>query len=82
MSLQIRAEFTNIFNRTQIGNPVTTSPGSPPSKNALGQYSGGFGVINLTVSGPNTAPSPTLNAVVGQLYTQPRSGTLIARFTF
>ena len=81
-SLAIRAEFTNVLNRTQIGNPGTTAPASLPTKNAAGQYSGGFGVINLTLAGPNTQPAQTLNAVVGQLYTLPRSGTLIARFTF
>jgi hypothetical protein len=81
MALSIRAEFTNVFNRTQIGNPSTSAPGSAPSKNAAGQYTGGFGVINLVV-GPNTQPSYTQNGVVGQLYQLPRSGTLIARFTF
>jgi hypothetical protein len=82
VSFQIRAEFVNIFNRTQIGNPSTTAPGSAPSKNNFGQYTAGFGVINMAVSGPQTAPSPTLNAVVGQLYALPRTGTLIGRFTF
>jgi hypothetical protein len=82
LSLQLRAEFVNIFNRTQIGNPSTTAPGVAPSKSAYGQYSAGFGVINLTVSGPQTAPSYTQNAVVGQLYQLPRTGTLIARFSF
>jgi len=81
-SLAIRAEFVNIFNRTQIGNPITTAPASALSHNAAGQLSGGFGVINETVSGPNVAPSVTANAVVGQLYQLPRTGTLIARFTF
>ena len=80
-ALQLRAEFVNIF-RLQIGNPSTTAPGAAPSKNAYGQYSAGFGVVNLTVSGPQTAPSYTLNAVVGQLYQLPRTGTLIARFLF
>ncbi len=81
-SLQIRAEFVNIFNRTQIGNPSTTAPQTKPTQNSAGQYTGGFGVINLVVSGPNVAPSYTQNAVVGQLYQLPRTGTLIARFTF
>jgi hypothetical protein len=80
--LQLRAEFVNIFNRTQIGNPSTSAPGAPPSKNIYGQYAAGFGVINETVSGPRVAPSVTANAVVGQLYQLPRTGTLIARFTF
>jgi len=82
LGLEIRGEFTNIFNRTQIGNPTTTAPGSNPTKNIQGQYSAGFGVINLTVSGPNQAPSYTQNAVVGQLFTLPRNGTLIARISF
>ncbi|HYK59378.1 MAG TPA: carboxypeptidase-like regulatory domain-containing protein [Bryobacteraceae bacterium] len=80
--LQLRAEFVNIFNRTQIGNPSTVAPGSAPSKNIYGQYSSGFGVINLTVSGPLVAPGYTQNAVVNQLYALPRTGTLIARFSF
>ncbi len=82
LGLQIRAEFVNIFNRTQIGNPITSNPTAALSKNAQGQYSAGFGVVNLTVSGPQTAPGYTQNAAVGQLYQLPRTGTLIARFTF
>jgi Carboxypeptidase regulatory-like domain len=82
LALQLRVEFVNIFNRTQIGNPSTTAPGAAPSKNAYGQYVSGFGVINETVSGPRVAPTYTQNAVVGQLYQLPRTGTLIARFTF
>jgi hypothetical protein len=80
-NLQIRAEFTNIFNRTQIGNPSTANPLAPPTKNGLGQYSGGFGVINLTAAN-GVVPSITSNGIVGQLYQAPRSGTMIARFTF
>jgi hypothetical protein len=81
ISFQIRGEFVNIFNHTQIGDPSTTAPGTAPSKNPAGQYTGGFGTINLAV-GPNTAPTVTMNGVVGQLYALPRTGTLIARFTF
>jgi hypothetical protein len=82
MSFSIRAEFTNVFNRTQIGNPSTSAPAAAVSHNAAGQLTGGFGTINLVVSGPNVAPTYTQNAVVGQLYQPPRSGTLIARFSF
>ena len=82
VSLQLRAEFANIFNRTLIGNPSTTAPGAAPSKNAFGQYSAGFGVINLTVAGAQTAPTYTQNAAVGQLFELPRTGTLIARISF
>jgi hypothetical protein len=82
VSLQLRAEFANIFNRTLIGNPSTTAPGAAASKNAFGQYSAGFGVINLTVAGAQTAPTYTQNAAVGQLFELPRTGTLIARISF
>jgi hypothetical protein len=81
-NLQLRAEFVNVFNRLQIGNPTTTAPSAAPTKNIYGQYISGFGTINETVSGPNVAPSYTLNAVVGQLYQLPRTGTLIARISF
>jgi hypothetical protein len=81
MMFSIRAEFVNIFNRTQIGNPSTTNPAGALTHNAAGQLSGGFGVINLTVAN-NVAPSTTANGTVGQLYQQPRQGTIVARFTF
>ncbi len=81
-ALQLRGEFVNIFNRTQIGNPITSNPSAALSKTPAGQYSAGFGVINETLSGPQIAPSYTQNAVVGQLYQLPRTGTLIARFSF
>jgi hypothetical protein len=76
--------YTANFNMIVNGAPTNTTvaPGSKPSTNIYGQSSAGFGVINETVSGARVAPSGTLNAVVGQLYSQPRSGTLIARFTF
>ena len=75
-------EFVNIFNRTQIGNPSTVNPFALPTVDrTTGRYTGGFGVINDFVA-VGATPSYTQNAVVGQLYQQPRSGTLIARFTF
>ena len=80
-NLQIRAEFVNIFNRTQIGNPSTSNPAGPLTHNAAGQVTGGFGAYNLALA-TNAAPSVTSNGVVGQLYQQPRQGTLVARFTF
>ena len=78
MNLQVRGEFVNIFNRTLMtlpqGSPAsaTANPQAPAAKNALGIYTGGFGVINAYAA-PNTTP------MLGQL---PRTGTLIARFTF
>ncbi|MBZ5673105.1 MAG: TonB-dependent receptor [Acidobacteriia bacterium] len=87
MNLQIRAEFANAFNRMQLGNPVTTSPYN--ATNALqnptvvnGRYTGGFGAYTIGSVGVNGQPTFTSNGNVGQLYQQPRQGTLIARFTF
>jgi len=71
-NLQIRAEFTNIFNRTLLQNPSTLNPQLPLTKNNQGQYTAGFGTINATAA-VNTIP--TLGGAS-------RQGTLIARFTF
>jgi hypothetical protein len=65
MSLQIRAEFFNIFNRTYLANPSLTAPTQPQARNAAGQPMSGWGYINPT-----------------SLYSQPRNGQLVARFTF
>jgi len=89
LNLQIRAEFINIFNRMQLGNPATgtTSPfnatNSPLACTVQGgKLTGGFGCYSLGAIGFNAEPSYTANGVVGQLYQRPRQGTLIARFTF
>ncbi|HJT87082.1 MAG TPA: carboxypeptidase regulatory-like domain-containing protein [Bryobacteraceae bacterium] len=72
-NLQIRAEFVNIFNRTYLPSPLTSvAPQLPLTKNGLGQYTNGFGVMNAT------AAIGTVPALAGAA----RSGTLIARFTF
>ncbi len=75
--LQIRAEFTNIFNRVQyavatgqtnainLGN-FATAPTTFTSGPNKGLYSGGFGTIT----------PETIGAV------NPRAGTIVARFTF
>jgi hypothetical protein len=77
-SLNIRVEFTNIFNRLQLptaagalgginlGN-FTAAPTKFASGVNTGAYSGGFGTI----------VSPLTGSVLGQ-----RAGTLVARFTF
>jgi hypothetical protein len=46
MNLQIRAEFTNIFNRTQINNPTSTNALATQTRNAAGQTTAGFGFVN------------------------------------
>jgi Carboxypeptidase regulatory-like domain len=64
MNFQVRADFTNIFNRTEVVNPVSTNALATQTKNGA-QTTAGFGYIN--------------NATV---FSQPRQGTLVARFTF
>ncbi|HLH42960.1 MAG TPA: carboxypeptidase regulatory-like domain-containing protein [Bryobacteraceae bacterium] len=85
-NLQIRAEFVNIFNRLELGAPSTSNPTAPVTHNNFNQLNAGFGVINETVAGFQTAPSitgnPLTGASTGQLYQNPRTGTLIARFSF
>ena len=78
LSLMVRAEFSNIFNRTEMNDPgganptaaVTCSAGASNSPICLnsdtrGTLTGGFGFISTS-----TVASP------------PRTGTLVARFTF
>ncbi len=66
-SLQIRAEFTNPFNRVFYTMPsVVNSTAAPAHNNPNGALSSGFGYIN-TLNGAGT---------------QPRSGQLVARFVF
>ena len=52
-NLQIRAEFTNIFNRTEMSNPSATNPLATQTSSA-GQTTAGFGYINTgtTFSAP------------------------------
>ncbi|HEY6341127.1 MAG TPA: TonB-dependent receptor [Bryobacteraceae bacterium] len=83
---QLRAEFVNIFNRTIMPAPYSSTvgftpviPQTAPSKNQLGIYTSGWGIIN-TYLAPNTAYAlPTLSA---QPIMEPRQGTLIGRFSF
>lgn len=53
-NLQVRAEFTNVFNRTEMNNPTATNPLATPTRNAAGQTTAGFGYINnaTTFSAP------------------------------
>jgi len=77
MSLQVRAEFFNVFNRLELNNPTVTSPqgtrsctngtiaAGSNSCNAGGASPAGFGSISYT-----------------GVFAQPRNGQLVARFTF
>ncbi|MBV8537004.1 MAG: hypothetical protein JO128_15495, partial [Alphaproteobacteria bacterium] len=68
VGLMIRADFSNIFNRTYLNNPTATGYTTAQSKKADGTNSGGFGYINL--------------ATTGTQFGQPRNGTIVARVTF
>jgi len=93
VSLQLRAEFYNIFNRLFYALPADMGPNglaglaavnpqtppahgnsyltSNPATNQAGLLSAGFGFVNWVNGGAGTPDAA-----------QPRSGQLIARFTF
>jgi hypothetical protein len=66
-NLQIRAEFTNIFNRTETNNPTIVNAAATQTTNN-GQTLAGFGYINT--------------AALAAPLRQPRQGQIVARFTF
>ena len=77
LSLQIRAEFFNVFNRTYLNNPTTTSPqGTRSCTN--GAIAAG---TNVCLAG-GTSPSGFGAISYTSLNMQPRNGQLVARFTF
>ena len=49
-SLQIRSEFTNIFNRTEASNPTVTNALATQTRNAAGQTTAGFGYISTATT--------------------------------
>jgi Carboxypeptidase regulatory-like domain/TonB dependent receptor len=73
ITLSVRAEFANIFNRTYLANPGTSNPQLPATKNGASQLTGGFGVIP-EIFAPTATPSAS-----SQL---PRTGTIVARIQF
>jgi hypothetical protein len=67
INLNLRVEFTNIFNRLYLPDPTATNYAATQTKNSSGQPTGGFGYINLT--------STTIQQNV-------RMGQIVARFSF
>jgi hypothetical protein len=45
-TVQVRAEFANIFNRTEVNNPTSTNALATQTRNVAGQTTAGFGFIN------------------------------------
>jgi hypothetical protein len=70
-SINIRMEFTNVFNRSVFNDPSSTNARAVVTHSPNGNITGGFGSIIAT----GTIGGSGLNL-------QPRSGTLIGRFTF
>ena len=83
MKLSVRADFSNIFNRTILATPFTTTPVNnlnviqTPGKDTSGRYNSGFGVVNEAFA---VGAVPTSSgAAAAQL---PRQGTIVARIIF
>src|SRR5262249_34826511 len=74
-SLEIRLEFTNIFNRSVVSNPDSDNYKATRTYLPNGNTAGGFGRINAI-----SAPTGTGTATLVNLSS--RTGTLIARLVF
>jgi len=72
MELNMRIEFANVFNRTEMPAPVSTNAAATQTRNAAGVPTGGFGQINTAGIGPAT-PIQTPTS---------RQGTAVVRFRF
>jgi hypothetical protein len=77
MSLNIRAEFFNVFNRVEINNP---SAGSPQGTRSCTNGTIAAGT-NVCKAGGAT-PSGFGSIGYTSLQSQPRNGQLVARFNF
>jgi hypothetical protein len=71
MTLNIRGEFSNIFNRAFWNNPTATNSQAQQVRAGNGNTLSGFGYMNLTTFSQSTGP-----------VILPRQGVLVARFTF
>jgi hypothetical protein len=68
-SLNVRLEFNNVLNRTELANPTSTNAKQSQIV-SKGQVVSGFGAVN------NISPT------TGTTFSPPRTGTLVARFQF
>jgi hypothetical protein len=80
-TLQIRAEFTNIFNRAGINTPTATNAFATQTRSPNGNTSAGFGYIPSAAVG-GAASNPAAASAASFATPRPREGTLVARFTF
>ena len=72
VSLSVRMEFFNVFNRLMLGAPSSGNPLSTQTKDANGFSTSGFGYINTA-----TALSSSTSGMFSQRY-----GQLVMRLTF
>ena len=91
-SFQIRAEFQNPFNRVFYAAPVSGYPSGaytpaayqnpfPVKGSTSGALSGGYGFVN-EFNGGTTSNSASTGLATGLLTTVPRTGQIVARFSF
>jgi hypothetical protein len=71
MTLQIRAEFFNVFNRTVFPAISGNNPTTTATADALGRKTGGFGFYNTAAAG---------NVQTGGIIPTSRNGQLVGRF--
>ena len=62
MNLNIRAEWTNIFNRAEPADPPSTNALATQTRNAAGQATAGFGFVNTTA----VAQQPRTGTIVAR----------------
>src|ERR1043166_8935623 len=77
ISMEVRGEFFNAFNRRQMADPVSTNSTATQQRNPQGVPTAGFGYINSQSLGNGS----TLNNNTG-LGGNPRQGQLLLRFRF
>jgi hypothetical protein len=62
MNLNIRAEWTNIFNRAEPADPTSTNALATQTRNMAGQATAGFGFVNTTA----VAQQPRTGTIVAR----------------
>ena len=77
MSLEIRFEMFNMFNRAQMADPTFSNALATQLKNAQGLSTSGFGYINAASPG-NASIIDNQTGLGGQ----PRQSNLVVRFKF
>jgi hypothetical protein len=80
-TFQIRAEFTNIFNRTGLNEPSFSNAFATQTRNPAGQTTGGFGWVS-TAAVLGAASNPAAASTASFATPLPRQGTIVVRLQF